>query len=196
MGSLAKRVLALASLTGICAMPLAAANHEPQISGTDPAIMMLGLPEGVEVVELKTRFGICGEKALVVMDPHCFQIWCGEYTFMHPSLGESPCYSEKLERRPALTSTLHEWNDLNCDGMIEAYRMQDGDESRFVDYSDVLTVQMGESIGGAEGSVVNNADMFIDAANSYAALLIDMKKDEAAGLWDAYNARHAVEAQE
>ena len=111
------------------------------------------------------------------MDQYGYQIWCGEYTFMHPSLAEAGCYGESLERNMILTDFVDTWNDMDCDGIIELYHSgQDGTSVSYIDYSLMQMVDGGVMRAG--DSVVENAAKFLEAANMYDILLFDMNKEE------------------
>lgn len=185
-----KRLALVAALMGTCAFSTASMNYEPIIDENNIARAIYGLPEGVEIERLETRLGICGKTADIVMDEYGYQIWCGEYALMHPSLGGNRCFGETLERRMILTDIADKWNDVNCDGIIELY--QSGQDDVSVSYLDYSTVQMIEEMGmQAAGDVVENAARFLEEANRYDLLLFDMNKKKAEKLWESYRARHS-----
>ena len=184
-----KKLALIAALAGLCAASTASMTYEPLISQNEINTMMYGLPEGIEIAVLPTRFGICGETATIVMDQNGFQIWCGRDTFMHPILGREGCYGEKLEQNLMFTDVVNTWNDMDCDGIIELYHS--GQDGTSVSYTDYSLMQMAESgVLRAGDSVVENAERFLEAANLYDILLFDMRKNEGAELWRNYLLRH------
>ncbi|MDI6737690.1 MAG: hypothetical protein QME12_04210 [Nanoarchaeota archaeon] len=170
-------------------------RYEPIITNNEIDRITYGLPEGVEVETIPTRLGFCGKTATVVMDEYGYQIWCGGYTFKHPTLGRDGCFGNTLERRIMLTDIVDKWTDVNCDGFIELY--QSGRNGTSVSYLDISTVQMIEGMGmRVEGQLAENAERFIEAANMYALLLIDMNKPKAEKLFEIHKARHLQGGQE
>ncbi len=164
------------------------AQYEPIISQNELDRIIYRLPDGVEVERIPAQLGFCGKTATVVMDEYGYQIWCGEYTFKRPELQIGKCLGEYLERRIPLTEITDKWTDADCDRLIEMYEPYEGNAVSYLDYS---TVQMIEGMGmRAEGDIVENAERFIDAANEYAIILLDMNLPKAEKLWVAYMRRH------
>ncbi|MDD4878489.1 MAG: hypothetical protein PHO02_05640 [Candidatus Nanoarchaeia archaeon] len=184
-----KRLALIAALMGTCAVSTASLHYEPIVSESEIYRTMHNLPEGPEFKPIPTRLGLCGETATIVMDEYGYQVWCGEYSFMAPSLQENGCYGHTLERRAMLGSKIETWSDINCDGILDLYKT-DGVSASYIDYS---TVQMIENLGlHAEGDIVENAEIFFEEANKYSILLFDMRTEEARILWNDYKARNST----
>lgn len=199
-GDIVKGALTLAAvLAGACAVSAAPVNYEPRITDSELDRLVYNLPEGVEIERIPTRLGFCNGTATVVMDRHGYQIWCGEYIFMHPVLGREGCLLEIMERRIMLTNNIAEkWRDANCNGAIESYQSEQ--EGISVCYTDYLIMRMMDTpmvqMGGNIVENIGNAERFIEAAEMYKLLLFDMNKEKADELWEAYKAGHSWEAQE
>lgn len=180
----------LALLTAAAFAASGSLPHNEIITDNELDRIVYNLPEGVEIERIPARLGFCGDTAAVVMDEYGYQIWCGEYTFMHPELERDGCYLDTLARRIMLTDIKDEWTDINCDGAAEYY--YSGQEDFFVAYSDYLLLQRIESFGMQPVELIlENAARFVEAAEMYAMILFDMNKGKAERLWGAFKARHS-----